>query len=654
MPSFSSGLSALRASQYALEIASNNISNANTPGYHRQRTHFSSQVPDYYGNFQIGNGVNISHIERIRTSVTESSLTSSISDVSKTDQLLSIENQIEGLFQNGDGSLSQRLDSFFGEITKLTSTPDSPTQKGAVLNQAEQLATIFQQMSTQLSDLKLAVRAQADEEVEIVNKKMEELADLTVQINSLSVRTEPHQELDQRDSLVNQIAEVVGVTRQESRGQFNLSFGGTSIQQGHIPIKFDTLRQTDGTLGITFEGNNKDLKLDGGRLPALLEAYNEVIPKFEAKLSDLAEGLIKNVDQLHATGVGSAGPFERLEGVRSVQNTEVPLSIANPSFPIEEGELFFSVTGPDGNRTTQSISIDPETQSLEDVATAISGLDNLRASVSPQTNLLQISADPGFRFDFTGTSQTTPDLSAFSGTTIPELTGKYGGDVNQTLSYNVSGTGDVGISENLFVDVFDESGTLVTQLNIGNGYEAGTPLDVVEGVQIAFPPGNIVDGETFSSQLVSQPDETGILSALGLNSLFVGDNALNIEVASRFKENRDLLATGHSGDAADTSNLFALIGLQDERVMANGSLSLAGFVGETTTEIGADVQSRRQLSTNLNSLKVRYEQERDSISGVDLNEELIYLQQYQKSYQAAVRVIQTTDEMLDEIFNILR
>ena len=71
------------------------------------------------------------------------------------------------------------------------------------------------------------------------------------------------------------------------------------------------------------------------------------------------------------------------------------------------------------------------------------------------------------------------------------------------------------------------------------------------------------------------------------------------------------------------------------------------------TEIGFEINSNTALSTSLTSFRLRLEQERDAVSGVDLNEELVYLQEYQKSYEAAVRIIQATDDILNELFRIL-
>jgi flagellar hook-associated protein 1 FlgK len=66
------------------------------------------------------------------------------------------------------------------------------------------------------------------------------------------------------------------------------------------------------------------------------------------------------------------------------------------------------------------------------------------------------------------------------------------------------------------------------------------------------------------------------------------------------------------------------------------------------------VQSGQRLAENLDALLIQYQQERDSISAVDVNEEFVRLTQFQRSYEAAVRVIQTAESILDELFSIFR
>ena len=118
-------------------------------------------------------------------------------------------------------------------------------------------------------------------------------------------------------------------------------------------------------------------------------------------------------------------------------------------------------------------------------------------------------------------------------------------------------------------------------------------------------------------------------------------------------EDPSRFAAGVSGDAADTVNLFRLVEIENQALFQNG-LTISDFVDEIDTEIGFQVNTDAALSASLGSLRNRLQEERDSYSGVDLNEELIFLQEYQRSYEAAARVIQAADDILSELFSIIR
>lgn len=655
MTNFAIGLTGLRTSQYAMEVISNNIANADSEGFHRRGVHLEATQPGQFGKFQFGTGVSVNFIERIRDLVTEASLTFAISDVSRVDQTLDVETQIESLFHAGDGSMIQRVDAFFGELTKLTSTPGEPTQRNAVIEQADQLTQLFHQISGQLTELRSSIRYQVNQEVDTLNGKMKTLTDLNIQISSASLSTAPNHELDQLDQLINEIATMVDVSRNESIATgATLTFGASTIQQGSNPTLFRSFTTETGDLAVAVGDSGKPLEFEGGRIVALIDAYNRIIPEFEEKLNELAGGLIQQMDQIHATGIGPSGSFSLLEGSRPVEDPTVPLAESGAAFPIEAGDLYLSIIDVDGNRRTETISIDPETDSLEDVAATISSFANVNASVNAQTNGLQIVATPGYQFDFTSNLETSPNLDTYAGSAVPSFSGRYTGNINQSLSYEISGTGNVGISPDLLVNVFNEEGAQIARLNIGEDYEAGTDLEIIDGVSIAFPPGDVVDGDTFESELVTNPDETGILSSLGMNSFFVGKDSSSIRVNEKILADSGAFASGITSDLADTSNLFMMIDLQETRGMSNNSLSFGEYLNEVTTTIGIRVSNNTQLSSSLNNLQLKYEQERDAVSGVDLNEELVYMQQFQKQHEASIRVIQTAEEMFDQLFQMLR
>ena len=291
---------------------------------------------------------------------------------------------------------------------------------------------------------------------------------------------------------------------------------------------------------------------------------------------------------------------------------------------------------------------------MQDIVSQIDGVSGLSSRIDPFSNGIQISAAHGFKFDFTGSLETVPDLSAFTGTSRPELSGVFEGETNTEFQFEVVGSGAVGVSDNLAVRINDAAGILVAEVNIGVGYEAGSEIEIAEGVNIKFSAGDVINGNSFTTDLVSTPDETGILSALGLNSFFTGDDARTIAVQERIVNDSSLFSTSYSGDAAASAKLTDFASLQNSKVLNANSSTLNEFLIDLTSEIGLAVRTEQRISANLESLLEQYQKERASVSGVDVNEELVQLTQYQKSYEAAVRIIQTTESVLDELFSIVR
>jgi flagellar hook-associated protein 1 len=655
MPDFTVGLSALRSSQLALDVISNNIANANTEGYHRQSAYLASLPSERSGRFLLGRGVSVNFIERARHQVTEAALTNVIADVRSADQRLALERQIEAALMNGANSLGEQLDQFFGDMTRLASAPDEWAQRSAVIETGRRLAATLRESSAQLTKLRSAVRYQMQQEVAALNGKLRRLGKLNQEIQSHTAQGfQPNGEMDERDKLLNEIAEITGVSRFDHiSGDLNLTIGNVSIQQSNRANQFSIKELPDGRLEILVDDSDRSVDLQSGSLAALLEVHNSTIPKYLDRLDAFAANFMRQFDAVHASGVGQQGPFQSLTGTRSVRQPNTPLAVAGAAFELQAGDLTISIVDPQGNRRTEVISIDPAVDSLQDVAQRISGIAELSSLVDTNTNQLRIVAQSGYRFDFTGSLETHPRSDNFTGSSVPRFAGVYTGEANQQLRFDIEGSGQVGISESLFVNVFREDGSLVERVSIGRGYEAGSTIAVADGVQISFPHGDVIDGDYFNARLVAKPDETGLLAALGLNSFFRGVDARTMQVEPGIVRDHSRFAMGHSGAAADNANLLGMLALKDYTAFG-GKLTFTEYLNEINTEIGFQVSSDAALSESLQSMKRRIQQDRDAYSGVDVNEELVHLQQFQKSYQAAVRIIQTTDDVLNELFSILR
>ncbi len=654
MFNFSIPQSAISANQIGIDTAAYNIANANTPGFHRRETSFVSSKEYLRKGILMGAGVQVDRIKSIRDMVVEKSLSRSISDVQATQTQLSIESQIEGMFLSGPGTLFDQYTNVFNDLARLSSDPSQASQRNVVLEQTKQLTTQFRYVGNRLDALKSSTRQQIELEVSDLNKKIEELASVQEQINVNTTTGNPNELLDNRDRIINDIAEIIDVDRNEiSADNFGVTIAGSSITLGAVPLKISVVDKSDGSISLQVNELGRSITPRGGRLAGLVTTHNNTIGGFKDKLDKLAAGLIRNFDQAHAQGIGVAGSFSVLSSTRNVTDSSVPLNQVGLAFPIEAGQLYFTLTDANGDVRTSSIAIDPATDSLDDVASKISGIDHLNAVVDPQNGQLKISSFPGYQFDFTGRVESIPDLSSYTGSSIPRLGGAYVGNENQSFTIRMVGSGEIGSTPGLKAEVYDDGGRLVTELNLGDDYEPGRPLNIVDGINISFAPGTVIDGDSMTTPLTANSDTSGILSALGLNSFFSGDNSTNIAVSANILGNPARFAVSTTGDVSDATNLQRMVNIQNQSIV-DGIYGYDQYLGGISSEIGSSVSTSESLLTQFQQLQYQYESQRDSVSGVDLNEEMVNLTRYQRSYEASLQVITTLDQMYQEILQILR
>jgi flagellar hook-associated protein FlgK len=652
---FSIGISALQASQFGINQVSQNLANANTEGYHRQVLGLQTRRSQYVGNHLLGSGVEIGGVKRVRDQILEAAFTSTISDLKGIEQRLSIETRIESHFLTGEGTIQNSLTGFFDELARLSANPGEKSLRNSVVNQAKGLTYQIQEASSGLVQLKGSVSQQIDIEIEALNKEIAELVDLQNTIRTTQFQATPNSLLDQRDQLINKISEKIDVQRFESvQDSLGLGIAGSSISIGVVAIQFEAVSLPDGSRQIQVIGGDRETKFASGTIATLVDVHNNLVGEYSEKLEIFTQQLIQEVDQAHATGVGLDGPFKILRSSRNPENTTVPLNESGLPFSIENGELYISISDPSGERKLHSVAIDPSVDSLDDLAAKISAIENVQAVIDPQSGQLTVIAQPGYGFDFAGQVESNPDLGSFTGTSVPTISGDYTGAENQAYTITALGSGEIGKTPGLLAQVTDANGQVIKEINIGEGYEAGSEIDLVHGVKVSFAAGDINLDDSIETVLVANPDTANILSALGLNSFFDGKDSTDIEVKQAIVDDPDRLATSVSGDIGDTKNLARLISLRSKNTLGGGRQTFDDFLADTSSEIGFLVQSSISIQESVSELNFRYKSERDSISGVDVNEELVNLTQHQKSYEAAVQVVRTMESMLDELFQLVR
>ena len=655
MLNFNAGLSALRSSQVAMDVIGNNIANANTPGYHRQSVQHVQSAQLYDGNFWRRTGVDVSRINQIASANVELALTDNIAGYRNVQQSRQIASQIEYSLMPSTGSIHERFQQFFDGISLLQSEPESSSQQRIAVSTSENLAIEFNTIASELVQLKSATRQDIEVAVQQVNQQLETLSELNRQISTAqALGQNPNSLLDSHQQLVNEIAQTIDIqANPETRG-FNYQFGQGRILTSQSAFQLEAIFQPDGTVELREESGQIALDLGGGRLAAMQHSLNEVIPEYQGQLSQLATTLIASVDQVQATGVSQFGPLHSIASHRVVSDANLPLSEAGLPFELETGELYVTVYNElTAEREQHQVLIDPDVHSLNDLAAQISVIPHLQAVTNPNTNQLTIVSEPGYGFDFSGQLPTEADRTTISGDAGIAFHGVYTGAENETLNFEMLDTGQVGSSANLRVRVTDQAGNEVGEYQLGSGYEPGSIIDLGDGLQISFESGALNIGDTFSVFAVENSDTSGTLVGLGLNTFFEGSNASDIRVSSDVSNDPTRISSGRSNDSADGTNLMRMLGLR-EAPLVNGELSMEDHLDRTTTSIAIEVNVLNSLEADLISFQNTLSRERESISGVDPNEEMVEMLKYQRSFQAAVRVITTIDETLGELMNIIR
>ncbi len=658
MLEFSIGLSAIQAAQRAMEVTGNNVANASTPGYHRQVVKLAAQAPMELNGQSYGRGVEVADVQRTINTQLEAAITTQTTQSGYVDTKLTSMNQIQSMIPTDASSIANELSSVFNDLQQASSQLGNPASRQTVVTQAQSLATQFNSLSANMDQMRTGMDSSIASSVSSINSMLTQIAGLNTQIaRAVDQGVSPNDLLDTRDQLVNNVAQQMPLEIQQGQQQqiTVLRSGAPLVIAGNAQQLQYSLDKND-QMQISVAGATTPLTIDNGSLGALLDARNNQLTDFRQRLDDLAQSVSQAFDAIQSTGVGLAGGFSQMTSQRPVSKSDAMLNAAGLTFPPTAGSVFIGVTNTaTGQRTMAEVHIDPANQSLKDVATAIGTSNpNIQAFVNDQAGTVSLYANPGYKFDFAGGVDATPTTSFSAGTTVTATTGGVPSDPsNNTYTFTFLSSGTVGVTAGLQARVTDQNGNVMGTVNVGQGYESGQPTAATNGVTMTLSAGDVTAGDSLSTRAVGDPDSAGVLTALGLNTFFTGNDASTIKVNSQLVGNPDLLATSRSGQAGDTTNLQRFVSLQDGQLMGNGTLTFTKFFNNMVSDVGSQVSSLTQQSSTNQVLMTRLSDQQASVSGVDMNEEMMQVIKYQQLFQSGAKFISAVNEMYQQLFQSL-
>jgi len=304
----------LFASQTGIDVTGQNISNANTEGYSRKKVNFSpdSRLDGEFG--EIGIGVEVASIERVRNTFLDKQIYEQLGDMGRQEQLDATLSRVEDLFKEpNDASLNDKLGQFYDAWQDLANNPQELSARESVKAATIDMTTTFHALASELSDYRL----QMDE---LLQKQVEQINDLTSRISSLNVEIasaegqpgyNANDTRDQRDQMVRELSKLVDVSAIEMpTGQVTVSTGGVLLVGPGSATRIETYGTTgtrpDGspytTLGLRLSDGKKPFTVKGGIVRGIMDSKDIVIPEFESKLDQMAANLVQEVNAKHAPG----------------------------------------------------------------------------------------------------------------------------------------------------------------------------------------------------------------------------------------------------------------------------------------------------------------------------------------------------------------
>jgi len=639
------GVTALKAAQAGIATTSHNISNAATPGYSRQEAVQSSSLAMYTGSGYLGQGVQVDTVKRIYSDFLGNQVLDAQASASEIDAQHSHISRIDNLLADATAGLSPILQEFFSGIHDVTNDPSDMAARQSMLSNSRMLINRFQTTGNQLAAIRGDVEAEIRTSVESINSFASRLAQLNDQIivAESQGKSQPANDLrDQRDQLLADLNKEIRTSNvRMSDGSINVyvASGQALVLGAQSAVLLARPSDADSTqldIGYQMNGQNLPLRegdITGGKLGGLLAFRSDTLNTAQNTLGRMAVGLAFTLNEQHKLGQDLSGnlggdyfsimPPAAISNSANTGNAQITAAFVDANaLTASDYQIDF-----DGSNYTVTRLSDGATQTTASFPLTVDGLELTLASGTASagdTFLLravrdgatmiglaighpsEIAAAAPVRTGAAVTNTGTASISAGS-VNAAYLASPLAG----TVTLNYSGTTGMltGFPATSAVTV-NAGGSVTT-------YPAGTPVPYADGATISFDgievslSGTPADGDQFSIR----PNAGG-----------VGDNR----------------------------NALLMAGLQNAKLLGNGTMSFGDAYSQLVGEIGVRTRELNITSEVQNNMLEEVSNTQQGFSGVNLDEEAANLMRYQQAYQAAAKVMQMASELFESLVAIGR
>lgn len=401
---------ALQAAQIGLQVVGNNIANANTDGYIRQRLELTPAASFRQGGLIKGQGVRPSGITQIIDKALAERMFAAGTALAGSEALDKAYSQLEEITNELDnGGLNGMLSSFNNSLHELSTQPGDPAMREFVILQGATLAGQLQSTRQKVVGLQENANANLDDIGVQINRLIERIAKLNVEISTIEggglIGSDATGLRDQRYQDLEELATYVDINIQEqSTGNVNVFVGGDYlISNGIYREVYTAYSQEAGQPEIRIIETDSPLQATGGQLGAALQAREGIFGDYVDELDSIAAGLIRSVNEVHSQGQGRKGYDSLTSDVQTIPG--VPLDDAGLPWRPENGTFDITLVDADGD-TISNHRIDVKLlgqigdSTINSIVAQIDAIDGLEASVTNEGRIHLESDSPTSQFVF--------------------------------------------------------------------------------------------------------------------------------------------------------------------------------------------------------------------------------------------------------------
>lgn len=620
------GKRSLIAHTKSMSTLGHNITNASTEGYSRQRVRIETFNPLYapYLNRentpgQLGQGMKAASVERIKDTILEGRIVSQSNKQGYwevRDKYILMTEQV--YHEPGDYSVRAAMDKFWEGWQEVSIYPNEMVARQSVLERGNTLMDTIHGRYDALKQTRDMVETEITVAVTRINTILTDVAALNEKIVKVKAMGDnPNDFLDRRDLLVRNLSEIINITvDNRDSDEFQIHTSGYQLIQGkainYLSTEVDPANE--GYSRVTWQRNGEDTLIEGGKLASFLELRDKDLREEIQKLDVLTINFIDNINDLHKRAWGANGKtgiefFREYPAVTSVEG-----NYDRSGDGVFDSSYIFRITG--------SNSLNPQE------------LIGIRGTMT------LAAADENIEIDYYPTD-TVQDVIDRINTSPAKINATL--DADGYLTFRAMESSTIG-NPDFVIGHIEDSGDFLT------GYTAVLAQSGPEGAY-DWQQANAV------TALYNYGDEAGRPAQYAVAPLShpSGWIEINKEITSDpmsigagFGEN------GRMAQAGDGSAALAIAALRNKPLMVGKFTSFDQYFSSTIADIGLKGEQAKTALETQNLIMKELEDLNQSISGVNIDEELSNMIKFNHGYSAAARFISQYNDMLDIIINRLK